>query len=134
MKISTWRRNFIQKSCWEGTYYNLSNFQNLYQLLSYLKNWACWTWFAPKNLGGSLGAKYRGFMPFFMPSKQTTFALCQMLTRNSCPSQFYHSTGHLAHIHSYSKPFLLLLYLIAYSHAPCLKWVVLKFWYRGSTL
>ena len=34
------------KICCESTYQNLSSFQNLYQLLSYLKIWACWTWFA----------------------------------------------------------------------------------------
>ena len=42
---------FWKKICCESTYYNLSSFQNLYQLFSYLENWACWTWFALNFLG-----------------------------------------------------------------------------------
>ena len=45
-QITHTRRHFLKKICCESTYLNLSSFQNLYQLLSYLKIWACWTWFA----------------------------------------------------------------------------------------
>ena len=43
LNFSPSRSYFLTIFCCEGTYYNLSSFQNLYQLLSYLENWACQT-------------------------------------------------------------------------------------------
>ena len=50
-QFSHTRRHSLKKNCCESTYQNLSSFQNLYQLFSYLENWACWTWFALNFLG-----------------------------------------------------------------------------------
>ena len=41
LQFSHPRRHFSEIFWLESTYYNLLNFQNLYQLLSYLENWAC---------------------------------------------------------------------------------------------
>ena len=58
---------FWKKNCCESTYQNLSSFQNLYQLLSYLENWACWTWFALNFLGMLSEHKIVTFAQFSRP-------------------------------------------------------------------
>ena len=57
----------FEKNCCESTYQNLSSFQNLYQLLSYLENWACWTWFALNFLGMLSEHKIVTFAQFSRP-------------------------------------------------------------------
>ena len=59
---------FWKKNCCESTYQNLSSFQNLYQLLSYLENWACWTWFA-LNFLEMLSEHEIGTFPTFLMVK-----------------------------------------------------------------
>ena len=58
---------FWKKNCCESTYQNLSSFQNLYQLLSYLENWACCTWFALNFLGMLSEHKIVTFAQFLRP-------------------------------------------------------------------
>ena len=66
-QITHTRRHFLKKNCCESTYQNLSSFQNLYQLLSYLENWACWTWFALNFLGMLSEHKIVTFAQFSRP-------------------------------------------------------------------
>ena len=79
LQFSHPRRHFSEIFWLESTYYNLLNFQNLYQLLSYLENWACYAWFALNFLGYALRAKNFCnfcFFAFFSLGNSDTFYVC----------------------------------------------------------
>ena len=67
-KFHTQGDSFWNSFCCESTYQNLSSFHNLYQLLSYLKIWACWTWFA-LNFLEMLSEHEIGTFPTFLMVK-----------------------------------------------------------------
>ena len=66
-KFHTQGDSFWKIFCCESTCQNLSSFQNLCQLLSYLENWACWTWFALNFLGMLSEHKIVTFVQFSSP-------------------------------------------------------------------
>ena len=97
------------KNCCESTYQNLSSFQNLYQLLSYLKIWACWTWFALNFLEMLSEHEIGTFPHFFDGQNLAVFTFCPFLTRSSCLGLFYHFESTKGHWPGYPKLFLLLV-------------------------